>query len=130
MTDLKTQDQYLRVLAVAFINNVLTTLRHFRSEFEDHLRAKRCRAGVCEELALSPCENSCPLHMNIPRFLELLKEDRLEDAFVSVILDNPLPASTGRVCQHPCDNRCRRVGIDAAVPAVKLPAIGRLGLSR
>jgi NADH-quinone oxidoreductase subunit F len=53
--------------------------------------------------------------MNIPRFLELLKEDKLEDAFLSVILDNPLPASTGRVCQHPCDNRCRRVGIDAAV---------------
>jgi len=32
--------------------------------------------------------------MNIPRFLELLKEDKLEDAFLSVILDNPLPAST------------------------------------
>jgi NADH-quinone oxidoreductase subunit F len=53
--------------------------------------------------------------MNIPRFLQLLKEDRLEDAFVSVVLDNPLPASTGRVCQHPCDNRCRRTGIDEAV---------------
>ncbi len=96
-------------------NPVLTTLRHFRQEFEDHLRAHRCRAGVCDELALSPCENSCPLHMNIPRFLELLKADRLEDAFVSVVMDNPLPASTGRVCQHPCDNRCRRSGLDEAV---------------
>jgi NADH-quinone oxidoreductase subunit F len=79
------------------------------------VRAQRCRAGVCGDLALSPCENSCPLHMNIPRFLELLKEDRIEDAFYSVILDNPLPASTGRVCQHPCDNRCRRAGQDEAV---------------
>lgn len=96
-------------------NPVLTTMRHFRHEFEDHIRASRCRAGVCEELALSPCENSCPLHMNIPRFLQLLKEDRLEDAFVSVVLDNPLPASTGRVCQHPCDDRCRRSGIDESV---------------
>ncbi len=96
-------------------NPVLTSLRHFRHEFEDHIRAKRCRAGVCEDLALSPCENSCPLHMNIPRFLQLYKEDRLEDAFLSVILDNPLPASTGRVCQHPCDDRCRREAIDEAV---------------
>lgn len=96
-------------------NPVLTTMRHFRHEFEDHIRARRCRAGVCEDLALSPCENSCPLHMNIPRFLELVKEDRLEEAFLSVVLDNPLPASTGRVCQHPCDNRCRRAGIDEAV---------------
>ena len=96
-------------------NPVLTSLRHFRQEFEDHILAKRCRAGVCEDLALSPCENSCPLHMNIPRFLQLYKEGRLEDAFMSVILDNPLPASTGRVCQHPCDNRCRRAAIDESV---------------
>ncbi len=96
-------------------NPVLTTMRHFRHEFEDHIRAKRCRAGVCEELALSPCENSCPLHMNIPRFLQLYKEGRFEEAFLSVVIDNPLPGSTGRVCQHPCEHRCRRVTVDAAV---------------
>ncbi|MGA9554822.1 MAG: NADH-ubiquinone oxidoreductase-F iron-sulfur binding region domain-containing protein, partial [Candidatus Sulfotelmatobacter sp.] len=96
-------------------NPVLTTLRHFRAEFEDHIVSRRCQAGVCEELALSPCENSCPLHMNIPRFLQLYKEDRLEDAFEAVIMDNPLPSSTGRVCQHPCDSRCRRQTVDEAV---------------
>ncbi|HTP32935.1 MAG TPA: FAD-dependent oxidoreductase [Candidatus Acidoferrales bacterium] len=96
-------------------NPVLTTMRHFRHEFDDHMIARRCRAGVCENLALSPCENSCPLHMNIPRFLDLLQQGRMADAFESVILDNPLPASTGRVCQHPCDNRCRRQTVDAPV---------------
>ena len=96
-------------------NPVLTTIRHFRDEYEDHIMAHRCRAGVCQELALSPCENSCPLRMNIPRFLELCQEGRLEDAFESVIMDNPLPASTGRVCQHPCDNRCRRHSFDEVV---------------
>ena len=93
-------------------NPLLTTMRHFRHEFEDHIRAHRCRAGVCEELALSPCENSCPLHMNIPRFLQLYKEGRLDDAFEAVVLDNPLPGSTGRVCQHPCEDRCRRRMVD------------------
>jgi NADPH-dependent glutamate synthase beta subunit-like oxidoreductase len=53
--------------------------------------------------------------MNIPRFLELFKEHRLEDAFEAVIMDNPLPASTGRVCQHPCDSRCRRQALDQPV---------------
>jgi NADH-quinone oxidoreductase subunit F len=96
-------------------NPVLTALRHFRHEFEDHIVAQRCRAGVCEELVLSPCENSCPLHMNIPRFLELFKEGKLDEAYESVVIDNPLPASTGRVCQHPCDNRCRRQTLDEAV---------------
>jgi NADH-quinone oxidoreductase subunit F len=55
------------------------------------------------------------VHMNIPRFLQLYKEGRIEDAFEAVVLDNPLPASTGRVCQHPCDDRCRRRSIDSAV---------------
>ena len=64
-------------------NPVLTTIRHFRDEYEDHIVAHRCRAGVCQELALSPCENSCPLRMNIPRFLELYQEGRLEDALLS-----------------------------------------------
>ncbi|WP_348262899.1 NADH-ubiquinone oxidoreductase-F iron-sulfur binding region domain-containing protein [Telmatobacter sp. DSM 110680] len=96
-------------------NPVLTTLRHFRDEYQDHILGRRCRAGVCQELAVSPCENSCPLRMNIPRFLELFQEGRLEDAFESVVMDNPLPASTGRVCQHPCDNRCRRQSFDEVV---------------
>ena len=96
-------------------NPLLTTMRHFRHEFLDHIRAKRCRAGVCDDLALSPCENSCPLHMNIPRFLQLYKEGRIEEAFEAVVMDNPLPASTGRVCQHPCDSRCRRRTLDSAV---------------
>ena len=109
------RDTSLCALGGSAPNPVLTSLRHFRHEFEDHIVAKRCRAGVCQELALSPCENSCPLHMNIPRFLQLYNEGRLEDAFLSVVMDNPLPASTGRVCQHPCDDRCRRAGIDEPV---------------
>jgi NADH-quinone oxidoreductase subunit F len=96
-------------------NPVLTTIRHFREEYEDHIVARHCRAGVCQELAVSPCENSCPLRMNIPRFVELYQEGRIEEAFESVVLDNPLPASTGRVCQHPCDNRCRRQSFDEVV---------------
>jgi NADH-quinone oxidoreductase subunit F len=73
-------------------NPVLTSLRHFRHEFEDHVLAKRCRAGVCEDLALSPCENSCPLHMNIPRFLQLYKEERLHRTRLPAPLRRPLPA--------------------------------------
>ena len=53
--------------------------------------------------------------MNIPRFLQLFQEGRLEDAFEAVIMENPLPASTGRVCQHPCDDRCRRRTVDEPV---------------
>jgi NADH-quinone oxidoreductase subunit F len=96
-------------------NPVLTTLRNFRDEYEQHIREYRCVAGICGALQLSPCENTCPLHMNIPAFLQLLKEERIDDAFEQVVMDNPLPSTTGRVCQHPCENRCRRAGVDASV---------------
>ncbi len=96
-------------------NPVVTTLRYFRDEYEEHIRTRRCRAGVCEKLYMSPCENSCPLNMRIPAYLQLLKEDRIEEAAEIVWLDNPLPASTGRICQHPCENRCRRADEDAPV---------------
>jgi len=96
-------------------NPVLTTLKYFRHEYEQHIREKRCVAGACGALQLSPCENTCPLNMNIPAFLQLLKEGRPDAAFEQVIMDNPLPSSTGRVCQHPCEIRCRRAGADASV---------------
>ena len=96
-------------------NPVLTTLRYFRHEYDEHIRARRCYAGVCEELYLSPCENSCPLNMRIPGYMQLIKEGRMADAAEMIWLDNPLPASTGRICQHPCENRCRRGAEDEPV---------------
>jgi NADH-quinone oxidoreductase subunit F len=96
-------------------NPVLTTMKYFRHEYEQHIRAKRCEAGVCEELFTAPCENRCPLHMRIPGYLQLTKEKRFDEAAEMVWRDNPLPASTGRVCQHPCESLCRRGALDAPV---------------
>ncbi len=53
--------------------------------------------------------------MNIPAYLTLLKEDRLEEAFESTIRDNPLPGTIGRICHFHCQMRCRRETIDESV---------------
>jgi NADH-quinone oxidoreductase subunit F len=47
-------------------NPILSTIRYFRTEFEEHIEKKYCRAGVCASLFLSPCENTCPAHVNVP----------------------------------------------------------------
>ncbi|MEI6297906.1 MAG: NuoF family protein, partial [bacterium] len=39
-------------------NPVLSTIRHFREEYDEHIRHKHCRAGVCADLFISPCENA------------------------------------------------------------------------
>jgi len=101
-------------------NPVITTLRYFRNEYENHIKENRCEAGSCEALFLAPCENACPIHMNIPGYVTLIKENKLGEAYELILQDNPLPASTGRVCHHPCQGRCRRVEVEATVSAREL----------
>ncbi len=96
-------------------NSVLSTLKYFRNEYLEHILEHYCRAGVCTSLLKSPCENSCPVHLNIPGFIQLFKENRLEEAYELIMLDNPLPATTGRICFAPCNNRCKRVYIDGTI---------------
>lgn len=96
-------------------NPILTTLRYFRNEYEEHIQEKRCLAGVCESLYMALCENSCPLHMNIPGYIELIKEGRIEDAFELTLRDNPIPGTIGRICHFHCQMRCRRDDIDEPV---------------
>ncbi|MDD3087925.1 MAG: FAD-dependent oxidoreductase [Candidatus Omnitrophica bacterium] len=96
-------------------NPVLTTLKYFKEEYDEHVREGRCDGGVCSSLFISPCENSCPLHMNIPGFLELFKEKKLLEAFESIVRDNPLPATSGRICHFHCKMRCRREDLDFPV---------------
>ena len=96
-------------------NPILTTLRYFRHEYEEHIREKRCHAGACESLYMALCENSCPLHMNIPGYIELIKEDRIEEAFELSLRDNPIPGTIGRICHFHCQMRCRRDQLDEPV---------------
>ena len=96
-------------------NPILTTLKYFRHEYEEHIQEKRCHAGACESLYMALCENSCPLHMNIPGYIELIKEDRIEEAFELTLRDNPIPGTIGRICHFHCQMRCRREQLDEPV---------------
>jgi len=109
------KDSSLCGLGQTSANPILTTLNYFRDEYLTHIHARRCDAGICENLFLALCENSCPLHMNIPGYLQLLKEGRIEEAFELTLRDNPLPGTVGRICHFHCQMRCRRDTIDEPV---------------
>ena len=109
------RDSGLCGLGQTAANPVLTTLKYFRNEYMRHIREKRCEAGVCESLYLALCENSCPMHMNIPGYLQLLKENRIEEAFELTLRENPLPGTIGRICHFHCRMRCRRDQLDEPV---------------
>ncbi len=96
-------------------NPVLSTIRYFRDEYEEHIRNKYCRAGVCSELFISPCENTCPANVNVPGYMSLIAAGRFIDAYNLIRQENPFPAVCGRICTRPCESKCRRRTLDEAV---------------
>jgi len=109
------QDTALCGLGQTAPNPILSTLRYFKHEYIEHIRDKKCRAGVCAELVYAPCTNSCPASVNVPAYLAYTKEGQYERAMAAHLRTNPFPAVCGRVCPAFCESRCRRKDIDDAV---------------
>jgi NADH-quinone oxidoreductase subunit F len=62
LTDLsgKVKDLSLCGLGKTAPNPIITTLKYFRNEYEEHIKDKKCRAGVCKELIdFSVIEKAC-----------------------------------------------------------------------
>jgi len=64
---------------------------------------------------LPPCNHGCPAGENIQQWLYHAESGDYEAAWRELVKDNPLPATMGRVCYHPCETACNRVQLDEAV---------------
>ncbi len=102
-------------------NPVLTTIRYFRDEYEAHIKYKRCPAVVCKEIISSPCQHTCPIDTEAPVYISLIAEGRFQEAFDTILKDNPLPSVCARVCHHPCESKCQagKWGDPIAIRALK-----------
>jgi NADH-quinone oxidoreductase subunit F len=102
-------------------NPILTTLEYFRDEYETHIKEKKCAAAVCDALMISPCQHTCPVGINIPRYVAQIAAGEYLGAVETIRERNPFPAICGRICHHPCEGRCRRGELDdpVAIRALK-----------
>jgi NADH-quinone oxidoreductase subunit F len=96
-------------------NPVLSTIRYFLHEYEEHINEKYCRAGVCPSLVNAPCRSGCPANVNVPGFVSLVAEKRYAEALRLHRNRNPFAAICGRVCFHVCESKCRRSTLDDPV---------------
>jgi len=96
-------------------NPVLSTIRYFREEYEEHIKEKHCPAGVCPGLVRAPCQSTCPAHVDVPGFVSLVGEQRYAEALRVHRNRNPFASICGRVCFHICETKCRRSTLDKPV---------------
>ena len=61
------------------------------------------------------CQESCPLGVNAQGYVALAAQGKYEEALALIRKDNVLPGICGRVCTHPCEEACRRGGVDDPV---------------
>ncbi len=64
---------------------------------------------------LPPCNHACPAGENIQAWLGLAQAGDYEGAWRKYMEENPLPATHGRACYHPCESACNRQFLDQAV---------------
>ena len=109
------KDASLCGLGQTAANPALSTIRYFRGEYESHIKDKKCLASVCSSLFKSPCQNTCPIEMDVPSYIALIQAGRLEDAYKVLVKSNPFPVVCGRVCDYQCQFKCRRGTVDEPV---------------
>jgi len=62
-----------------------------------------------------PCNFNCPAGENIRGYIDLVKKDKLAEAYALLTEANPFPAVCGRVCFHPCQANCNRHSFDTEI---------------
>jgi len=78
---------------------------------------------------VSPCIYGCPAGENIQHYIQLVIDRKYKEAWETIIESNPMPAVTGRVCSHPCMDKCTRGDYDESVNINAIErALGDMGL--
>ena len=65
-------------------------------------------AGRCLQCKKPRCVEACPVGINIPQFIQNIKEENFNQAYITISRDSALPAVCGRVCpqETQCEGSC------------------------
>jgi len=104
---------------------VLDTVKHYRDDYLAYLRGERKskQAKSYHDKLTAPCMDRCPAHIDIPAYIEEIKDYRHDESLGTIRRNMPIPAVCGRVCPHPCESACRRALIDEPVSIMVLKRV-------
>jgi len=91
---------------------LLHVLDHFSDEFEHAVRSGVEKSNAYYSKLTAPCMDACPIHLDIPTYVEHIKEAKFKESLDVIRQRLPLPGIVGRVCVRPCEENCRRANLD------------------
>ena len=68
-----------------------------------------------EKRGIAPCREACPAGQRAQGYISLIREGRIDDAYRTIVEDNPFAAVCGRICDHRCETACSRAKVDEAI---------------
>ncbi len=72
----------------------------------------------------APCIDMCPSKVDIPAYIEALKDMDFEASLSATRVTMPLAHTCGRVCPSPCEDGCRRANLDEPISIMELKRLG------
>ena len=95
---------------------VLDAVTHYRADFEALCDgSRRPKNEKYLHKITAPCMDRCPAHIDIPKYVEEIKNYQYTEALATIRENMPMPSVCGRVCPHPCEFACRRENVDSAI---------------
>lgn len=93
----------------AALTPVLDAVRHFRNDFAAPAGKKAVpEAGDYRSAVSAPCMQACPANLDIPGYIELIRNNRFGESLNLIRERCILPGVIGRACTHPCEDACVR----------------------
>ena len=110
-------------------NPILDLMTHFESTFIECINEKKKSKHYDESIGYiakitAPCTDACPSHVDIPGYIEGVRDLRFDDSLMATRQTMPLAHTCGRVCPHPCEDACRRTNLDEPISIMALKRLG------
>ncbi len=99
---------------------VFDAVANYREQFVARIHERRAPSSDSVPASYihkitAPCMDKCPSHIDIPKYIEEIKNYQYGDALATIRENMPMPAVCGRVCPHPCETACRRKNVDDSI---------------
>jgi formate dehydrogenase beta subunit len=111
-------------------NPILVLLEHFEADFTTLINEQKASPDFYKtevsyiSKVTAPCMDACPSHVDIPAYIEGVRDLRFDESLKATRQTMPLAHTCGRVCPHPCENACRRTNLDEPIAIMELKRIG------